>query len=204
MVLCHNPVPMQIEIGKLYQNRTLKYLVPALNYYGETLKTKLNLVFKLAFGVHDTLIDGTHLEGQKNIYILIDKEVRPDLYLNFMGWIKNQEYYVTDYVFDELHNGRKQLLVLAFPPALSDAYDKFLKGQYSYMYSRQELSQYFNLKPEPLQILQRTFLGKTIFKSLIKETFDVTLEEVDFRNERFEYDIPPSNEEEFFNYKREV
>ena len=204
MVLCHNPTSMQIELGKLYQNRTLKYLVPALNYYGETLKAKLNMVFKLSFGIHDTLIEGTHLEGQKNIYILIDKEVRPDLYFNFMGWIKNQEYYVTDYCFDDLHNGRRQILVLAFPPALEDAYDKFIKGQYSYMYTKEELIQYFTLKPEPLQILQRTQVGKYIFKGLIKKVFDVTLEEIDFRNERFEYDIPPSNEEEFFNYKREA
>ena len=34
---------MDIQIGKLYINRTVKYLVPGLNFYGPTLKTKLNL-----------------------------------------------------------------------------------------------------------------------------------------------------------------
>ena len=93
---------MEIEIGKLYVNRTVKYLVPALNYYGPTLKTKLNLVFKLAFGIHDSLLEGTHLEGQKNIFVLVDKLVRPDLYQNFMDWVKHQEYYVTDYAYDSI------------------------------------------------------------------------------------------------------
>ena len=79
---------MDIVIGKLYINRTVKYLVPGLGFYGPTLKTKLNLIFKLAFGVHDTLLEGSYLEGQKNIYILVDKLVRPELFQNFMDWIK--------------------------------------------------------------------------------------------------------------------
>ena len=141
-------IPNRIEtkIGEIYRNKTLLYLVPALNFYGPTLKVKLNLVFKLAFGVYDTLLDGSHLEGQKNIYILIDKAIRPELYENFMTWVKHQEYYVTDYAMDELE-GRRQMLVLAFPLELEDAYDKFLEGKYSKMYQKQEIATFFENKP---------------------------------------------------------
>jgi hypothetical protein len=194
---------MEIELGKLYVNRTVRYLVPALNYYGPTLKTKLNLVFKLAFGIHDSLLEGTHLEGQKNIFILVDKLVRADLYQNFMDWVKHQEYYVTDYAYDSIleHNSRKQMIVLAFPPELADAYDKFLLGKYSLMYTKNEVNDYFGdeNKATARHVLCKTIFAKNQFKLLIKETFDVMLEEQDFLQGSWEYDLPPNEEEEFFN-----
>lgn len=194
---------MQIEIGKLYKNRTLLFLVPALNYYGPTLKTKLNLVFKLAFGIQDSLIEGTYLEGQKNIYILVDKLVRPDLYQNFMDWIKHQEYYVTDYAYDSIleNNSRKQMIVIAFPPELGDAYDKFLLGKYSLMYTKNEINTFFGdeNKAAARHILCKTVFAKNQFKLLVRETFGTILEEQDFLVGSWEYDLPPNSEEEFFN-----
>jgi hypothetical protein len=194
---------MDIEIGKLYTNRTLKYLVPALNFYGPTLKTKLNLVFKLAFGIHDSLLEGTHLQGQKNIFILVDKLVRPDLYQNFMDWLKHQEYYVTDYAYDSIleHNSRKQMIVIAFPPKLADIYDKFLLGKYSLMYTKEEINTFFGdeNKAEARHVLCKTLFAKNQFKILVRETFGTILEEQDFLVGSWEYDFPPSAEEEFFN-----
>lgn len=194
---------MNIELGKLFSNRTSKYLVPALNYYGPVLKTKLNLVFKLAFGVHDSLLEGSYLEGQKNIFVLVDKLVRPDLFQNFMDWIKHQEYYVTDYVYDSIleNHSRKHMIVLAFPLELEHAYDNFLLGKYSKMYTRTEIVQFFaeENKTPARNVLTRAYIAKLQFTQLIKKEFDVVLEEQDFKNEVFEYDIPPIKEEEFFN-----
>jgi hypothetical protein len=194
---------IEIELGKLYVNRTVKYLVPALNFYGPTLKTKLNLVFKLAFGIHDSLLEGTHLEGQKNIFILVDKLVRPDLFQNFMDWVKHQEYYVTDYAYDSIleHNSRKQMIVLAFPPELADVYDKFLLGKYSLMYTKNEINLFFGdeNKATARHVLFKTLFAKEQFKLLVKEVFNVQLEEQDFLQGSWEYDLPPNKEEEFFN-----
>lgn len=194
---------MEIEIGKLYANKTMKYLVPGLNYYGPTLKTKLNLVFKLAFGIHDSLLDGSHLEGQKNIFILVDKLTRPDLFQNFMDWVKHQEYYVTDYANDSIMeaHSRKHMIVLAFPPTMGDTYDKFLKGKYSKMYTKKEINDYFGdeNKAGARHVFGRTPYAKAEFKLKIKETFDVILEDKDFLVGSWEYDLPPVKEEEFFN-----
>lgn len=194
---------MDIQIGKLFINRTVKYLVPGLNFYGPTLKTKLNLVFKLAFGVHDSLIEGSHLEGQKNIYILVDKLVRPDLFQNFMDWVKHQEYFVTDYAYDaimEAHS-RKHMIVLAYPPTMGDSYEKFLLGKYSKMYTKKEITSFFaeESKKEVRQVIVKTIHAKTRFITLIKETFGTILEEQDFLTGYWEYDLPPNEEEEFFN-----
>ena len=194
---------MDIVIGKLYINRTVRYLVPGLGFYGPTLKTKLNLVFKLAFGIHDTLLEGSHLEGQKNIYILVDKLVRPELFQNFMDWVKHQEYYVTDYVYDSIleNHSRKHMIVLAYPPSMEDAYDKFLLGNYSKMYTRQEITSYFaeESKLETRQVLMKTVHAKHRFIYSVKETFDTQLEEQDFLTGSWEYDFPPNTKEEFFN-----
>ena len=194
---------MNIPIGQLYINRTVRYLVPGLGFYGPTLKTKLNLVFKLAFGIHDTLLEGSHLEGQKNIYILVDKLVRPELFQNFMDWVKHQEYYVTDYVYDSImeNHSRKHMIVLAYPPSMGDAYDKFLLGKYSKMYTRQEITSYFTeeSKLETRQVLMKTVHAKHRFISSVKEAFDTLLEEQDFLTGSWEYDFPPNTEEEFFN-----
>jgi hypothetical protein len=194
---------MNVEIGRLYTNRTLKYLVPGLNFYGPTLKTKLNLVFKLAFGIHDTLLEGSYLEGQKNIFILVDKLVRPDLFQNFMDWVKHQEYFVTDYTYDaimEAHS-RKHMIVLAFPPSMGDCYDKFLLGKYSKMYTKKEITSYFaeESKVETRQVLVRTIHAKQRLISQIKSIFNTQLEEQDFLADFWEYDLPPNQEEEFFN-----
>lgn len=194
---------MDIQIGKLFINRTVKYLVPGLNFYGPTLRTKLNLVFKLAFGVHDSLIEGSHLEGQKNIYILVDKLVRPDLFQNFMDWVKHQEYFVTDYAYDaimEAHS-RKHMIVLAYPPTMGDSYEKFLLGKYSKMYTKKEITSFFaeESKKEVRQVIVKTVHAKTRFITLIKETFGTILEEQDFLTGYWEYDLPPNEEEEFFN-----
>ena len=194
---------MDIVIGKLYINRTVRYLVPGLGFYGPTLKTKLNLVFKLAFGIHDTLLEGSHLEGQKNIYILVDKLVRPELFQNFMDWVKHQEYYVTDYVYDSImeNHSRKHMIVLAYPPSMEDTYDKFLLGKYSKMYTRKEITSYFaeESKLETRQVLMKTVHAKHRFISSVKEAFDTLLEEQDFLTGFWEYDFPPNTEEEFFN-----
>jgi hypothetical protein len=194
---------MDIQLGRLYINRTVKYLVPGLNFYGPTLKTKLNLVFKLAFGIHDSLIEGSHLEGQKNIFILVDKLVRPDLFQNFMDWVKHQEYFVTDYAYDaimEAHS-RKHMIVLAYPPTMGDSYEKFLLGKYSKMYTKKEITSFFaeESKKEIRQVIVKTIHAKIRFIALIKETFGTILEEQDFLTDYWEYDLPPNQEEEFFN-----
>jgi hypothetical protein len=197
-------VGMEIVIGKLFVNRTAKYLIPALNYYGPTLKTKLNLIFKLAVGIHDKLLDGSYLEGQKNIFILADKSVRPDLFQNFKDWIQHQEYYVTDYVHNSVQkdDSRFHMFVIAFPPSLDDAYDKFKKGKYSKMYTKSEIDEFFSedSKIGARSVLCRWPYAKLAFKQKIKQEFNVLLQEEDFKTEVFEYDLPPKKEEEIFNF----
>lgn len=192
---------MELKVGDLYRNRTLAYLVPALAYYGEDFKERFSTVFKLAFGIFDYLLEESHLQGQKNLYILLDREFQKTQYLNFMNWIKNQEFYVTDYSFDNQETGRLQMLVIAFPTPLEDAYDKFLQGKYSEMYFKKEIEDLFSdsWKAETKGVLTRTIGARNHFVLKVKEKWDTDLTPTDFKKEKYEYDFPPKKEKEIFN-----
>lgn len=195
---------MDIQIGRLYMNRTLMYLVPALKFYGSTFATKLNAVHKFAFGIHDTVLDGTPYESQKLIYVLIDTLVHSDKVRSLLDWIKLQEYYVMDYPYDDLENGRKHMLVVAFPHELGDVYDKFIDGKYSKMYCFDEIEKYFpDDSAEAKGVIIKSVRTKALFLQKVYNAYAVRLEPTDLVGSGIEYDFPPKQEEEFFNYKGE-
>ena len=192
---------MELKVGDLYKNRTLAYLVPALAYYGEEFKDRFSTVFKLGFGIFDYLLEESHLQGQKNLYILLDREFQKNQYSIFMNWIKNQEFYVTDYSYDNQETGRLQMLVIAFPTPLEDAYDKFIQGKYSEMYFKKEIEELFSdsWKAEKKGVLTRTAGARIIFTHKVKEEYGTELTFSDFKKEKYEYDFPPKKEQEIFN-----
>lgn len=200
---------MQIEIGKTYFNRTAKYLLPSFKLYGDTFRAKFNTIKTLAFGIHDALLDGTPYEEQRLVYILIDKLVKPLLYTSFIAWVKLQEYYVTDYSYDDIESGRKHMLVIAYPEKHADIYDKFLEGKYSKMYVKNEITEFFGV-------------GREEARGTLLKTKEAAIRHTDNLNERFktnitaqclidevkefggEYDYPPEKSEEIFNYNQNL
>jgi hypothetical protein len=52
---------------------------------------------------------------------------------------------------------------------------------------------------ESRQVLVKTIHARQKFISLVKATFGTQLEEQDFLEGSWEYDLPPNQEEEFFN-----
>lgn len=194
---------MQIQLGTLYVNKTSKYLLPCLKLYGDTFITKLNSVFNLAFGLHDGVLDGTDFEPQKLIYILSDKLHQPAKFQNFLNYVKHQNYYVMDYAFDDIETGRKHMLVIKFPESHYHSYDKFIEGKYSKMYTKEEIDKFFIRESEVKQVITRDSRMIPIFIERIKESFGKTTEifKEDLIENDVEYDFPPEQQKEFFNYK---
>lgn len=193
---------MQIEIGKLYINKTYKYLVPVLKVYGENFILKVNSIFNLAFGIHDTLLDGTPYETQRAVYMLCDKLFQPQRFDSFLKFVKNQEYYITDYAADDAETGRQHMVVLAFPEKYGDAYDKFLEGKYSKMFCKDEIHYFFPDKDsEAREVVERTSNMGTIFINKVKNSFGTELTTSDLKVNGIEYDFPPEKQKEIFNFK---
>ena len=191
---------MEIKIGSLYVNKTLKYLVPILKCYGKPLEAKINSVFKLAFGIHDTYLDGSEVSENRCIYILCDKEYKKDNFFTTLEWLRCQEYFVNDYIFSSNPNSRFHMIILKFPEPYNNAYDNFLVGKYSKMLPPLEVDNFF-LNQEVKSIMKgiKTPINETQLLQEIELVFGVSkdvLEGVTLE----ELDLPITIKQEVFNY----
>lgn len=203
---------MTIKYGRLYVNKTWRFLAPSLKYYGEEFIQKFNVVMKLAVGIHDTLLDGSQVSDDNNIYVLVDRLAKPKEFLNFINFISEQEYYIDSYSYDEVVNPRKMMIILKIPEELSGSYYHFLKGHYSKMYNRQQLRELYNNVISGRSSNQQSYLdyeilsktgenSKKLLIDTIKEEFgkETRISETDIDN--LEWELPLKKKEEIFNYQ---
>jgi hypothetical protein len=170
---------MEVEFGKVVDNKTKGFLVPGLKAYGSTFTAMLsNDIWKLAFGIHDTLLDESEiLVGRHPIFIMCDKAVRTQNCLRAIEYLTNHHSYLSDYSCDTL--GRKHMVVLDYPKELHQAYDYFLEGKYSQMFTSEELDIYFPDKKttDIYKILTKDKTYMSIFIAKIEEMFNVKIED---------------------------
>ena len=194
---------MQIEIGRYYINKTWKYLRPCLKDYGEMFVVKYSRVYKLAVGIHDTLLDGHPIERERAIFILLDRKWNQRAFDNFIRWIRHQEYHLLDYPFDDMLKGRQHMVVLRIPDTYDHAYDQFIKGRYSKMYVKEEIARFYDDRytneREIKDILLRRPNAKKAFMEKIRNTFGTIVTDTDMLE--IEYDFPPEKRKEIFNYR---
>lgn len=199
---------MMLQNGKLYKNRTYKYLYPSIKYYGEELRLKLNTVSKMAIGVGDINISS----APPALYILLDTSNTTLMYQTkfseFLEWIRTKYFYFTDYLFTE----NSHMIVIKIPSKFENIIDHFLLGEYSKLYPLKEINQYFcevvcidkkieeNRNKEILEsknILMKNINQREIFIKKVQQDFGLLVNREDFLN--VEIDYPPKLKEEIFN-----
>ncbi len=188
--------------NSLYKNRTYHYLVPSLAYYGPQFKTKLLNLRLHAFAIGDNdLKDLSVLQNRKCIYIMFNYHINRSHTTNVINWFKNQDYFVDCVPYVDTDKPY-WLLIIDYPEPLLGAYEKFLLGKYSQMYSKEELKLYFDSSKhkEALSVINKTAEAGLIHISRVKEDFDTTLTFKDLSANGYQYDYPPRKEEEVFNY----
>ena len=191
---------MQIEIGKYYVNKTWRFLLPCLRGHGDIFVSKFNPVFKLAVGIHDTLLDNSKKAEGRSIYILCDKFANRIAFDEFLDWIKYQDAYIADYCPDsEILKSRKHVIIIKIPEVYNDAYDNFLQGNYSLMYLEQDLKLLFSssTKQKEYDILSRNPKIIEEFTKVVNKEFKTNAVIDDFKNAELE--IPLVKTEEIFN-----
>jgi len=195
---------MHIEIGKYYVNKTWRFLLPCLRGHGDIFVSKFNPVFKLAVAIHDTLLDDSKKAEGRSIYILCDKLANKIAFDDFLDWIKYQDYYIGDYCPDsEILKSRKHVIIIKIPEVYNDAYDHFLKSNFSLMYLDEELKLLFSNpgKKKEYDILSRE---PKIIEDFVKEVnkeFGSNAIVDDFKNAELE--LPLRKTEEIFNCCRD-
>ena len=211
---------MEIHSGKLFKNKTWRYLYPTLKYYGPDLDNYITSFIKLSIGIGDTNV----AFEEDNLFILFDVELKNHMQINlqkyrekfqqFLHFVKIQHYYTSDYVYkyDKFSTGH--IVVIKIPYIFKNAMYNFIKGKYSLMYSEEQINKYFGFRKFDNKTLERevnkiikstrdVFLKdekrKKAFIKRVNFDFDTNIKEEMF-NDNFELDYPPRFSEEIFNY----
>lgn len=200
---------MQIESGKLYKNRTFKYLFPTIKHYGEELTNYLRYFIKLGVGLDD--------ENKKlpagNFFILINTNPNipnKKLYLEkldrFLTWLKYKDFYVTDYVFCTKEHCESHMVVIDIPREYNNAYIKFMTGKYSQMYTKEQIFKLFPIvMNNPKRIIEVEKIRNVLFRGdesefikQVNKDFGTNISKFD---KNAELDYPFIYKEEVFNFK---
>lgn len=211
---------MELYSGKLFKNKTWKYLYPVLKFYGKDLDDYLTSFIKIAIGIGDI---NTNFDND-NIFILFDLELKNNMQINlkkyrekfqlFLNYIKIQHYYTADYPYkyDKFSTGH--MVVLKVPFKHREAFFSFIKGKYSSMYILEDVNRFFQKRvfqnkekeksvnkfiKSSRDVLLKDSSRKKYFIKKVNQDFDTNIKE-DMFNDDFELDYPPKLSEEIFGY----
>lgn len=202
---------IQIKRGNSYKNKTKDYLLPSLKLYGNEFIINLMRNQILAVGVSDRCYTS---EDDDCIYVLIDifgkwsfgQYLKPSLsrmtFFDTLEYLKDHESFRGDYIFQkDFHMFKIQL-------PIPDLKKLFLNGNYSKMYSEQDVESIIKKKDKIKGIEVESVPYGTITKSLFRQNkFRASLEEefrvkVNYDISDREYDFKPLLINETFNYNK--
>lgn len=188
---------------QIFQNKTVKYLFPCLIEYGEEFVKSLNYFTKVFVGIGDLKHIDFNIENPQ-IYILFEIEDYSFIpFFQFLKELKQKKYYVDDYPFKaDIRDTKYFVVVLTIPEKHRDTYYNFKKGNYSQMYSEEDIDRLYAGK----ECLETRVLRKdtTLYVHLvnrIKEEYATTVSLEDMGNIN-EYELPPDMELEVLNSKK--
>lgn len=189
---------MKIQLGSITINKTKKYLAPCLKVYGTEFEKKISSVWKIGLGIGDTVTIKSNILFEKHIFILCEVNKDVNSFLRFMEWIKEQDMYEDDYVFDDIKNGCLHMLVVKLPEECYESFETFKRSQFSKMYSKEDVQKFFDSNSDTIKVLIRDHNYKVEFSNTIKKEYgvDLPVSEID---DNFELDFPLTEHEEVFN-----
>lgn len=198
--------PIKIQIGKIFMNRTRKYMFPVIKEYGIDFTFKLNTLFKVAIGIGDIIINKCGLHHENHFFILIDTLVNTSQFISIMDDIRRHPSYEDDYVYGNIQNTRFHMLVIKIPNEYIGTFEKFKKSKYSEMYTAQDLKKFFYFDSEKAtdeykniqKVLIKDHNYKFEFVKIIQKEFDIPFG-IDELSETTELDLQILEKEEIFN-----
>lgn len=180
----------------IHSNKSRKYLLPCIKEYGGEFTKRVNEVFKVAIGIGDIIVRNRGIRHQKHLFILIDSTIAPNHFEDFLQYIKYHKSYQDDYVFGNIVTSPLHMFVIKFPIQYYHAFETFKMGDYSKMYTPEEIDKFFYNQPQYRRVLIRDRKYKLKFIEKVNKEFGTRLTPED---DIQEYDFPPSKESEIFN-----
>lgn len=206
--------PIKIQIGKIFMNRTRKYLLPLIKKYGDEFTFHINQLSKVAVGIGDMVVKKCGFQHEKHLFILVDSRYKPFRFVSTLNWIREHQSYEDDYVFGNIQSSRFHMIVIRIPDSYLESMEHFRDGRYSKMYSSDDVRQLFSTDG-------KTGFDRTLYETIIKvlvhdhnymvefaeqvklefqfSDHDYSVHDIDPESE---FDLPMSKFEEIFNYKK--
>tara|TARA_R110000796_G_scaffold231853_8_gene349949 strand:+ start:3962 stop:4549 length:588 start_codon:yes stop_codon:yes gene_type:complete len=190
---------IKIEIGKMFQNKSWRFLGPTLTHYGQDFIDKLNTVFKLAAGIGDV----SHQNNVPSLYLVCDAKYQPRNFNEVLQWFRYHDCFITDYPYDtDLKDVRRHMIVFKIPKPYIESYNHLLRSEYSKMFSKEEVGRMFDhTRRDVLGVLLKREEMKVLHLDKVNKCYDTNVKPDDFQPT--EYDFPFKNPEEIFNYVEE-
>lgn len=189
------------EIQKVPPSKTRKYLLPCLKEYGKVFTRKLENAWKVAVGLGDAILINRDVKHEKHIFILFDSKPSPKHFKDFMEYIIDQPYYVDDYVYGDIQKSTFHMVILKFPEKYYDAFETFKLGDYSKMFSLEDVEKFFANKPNTKAVLIKEHGYKVVFTRKLNRMFNTELKPEEFEGE---YDFKPTEITEIFNHHLKI
>lgn len=186
------------EVQVVNNSKTRNYLLPCLKEYGKVFTNKLSKVMKIAAGIGDVILSNRDISYEKHIFILLDS-AKPmhEHFDSFMNFIKQQVYFVDDYVYGDIQKSTFHMVVLQFPEKYYTALDKFKAGQYSEMYTIEDIEKFFENHPTTKAILIKEHGYRVEFTKKLNRRFGTTIQPEEYEGE---LDFKQTDVSEIFNH----
>jgi hypothetical protein len=136
----------KIKVGKIHLNKTLLCLMPGFKVLGEEFNNHLKQLYVVgAFIEHENLESSAFsFKSLSPVFIVVDKLFRPKETEKMLAWFSYQSFYLGCYsLINTDYFDRYFVLILSHPN--KKAYKYFLEHQFSKMYTRKEIEDFFNV-----------------------------------------------------------
>lgn len=198
---------MKIQIGDIflnkegknspYPNKSHKYLFPALGSLGAEFVEYFNSVYKFAVGIGDILYPTKEeCRYEQNLFVLLKTSIAPNHFAVFIEWVRDQDYYRDDYVFDNLQKSDMHMLVLNMPNVVQSQFTNFLDGKYSQIFPTEYADKFFKNFPDSYKVIIRDHEYRVKFVNEINDEYNTDFTPRDWPGDA---DKKPVYTEEVFN-----
>lgn len=179
------------------KNKTFEYLTPLLRSYPNII-SKLNNLSVIAYCIGDYF---DKENTTPSFYIMIDSEYKKDDFFKFINFLEDTNYFIKYYN----HSVNIYVIVIKILEEHQNAYYKFKESKYSKMFTKDEISTYFDNTPrrKTYEKLRKSEKGKQLYLDLLVNEYNIDLETEDIEHHE-EYDLPleVSMSYEIFNYPK--
>jgi len=180
-----------VKLGKVYLNKSYRYLYPMLKLCKGELYDKVKLLPKLGVGIGDVVyIEKNNIILTSELFILVDTKgsyengrhknaTQSQLrFAEFLNWFRNSEYLRDDYIYDSLE-GHMHMLVLKIPEDVPHAIRAFVLGKYDMIYTDSQARTIFDTKSVEFKVVTNDKALRKSITNKIKELVGLeTLEDI--------------------------